>query len=62
MLWTECLCTPNFVRGTPNLQGDGIRRGGLWEVDGVMKVGALVNWTGALTKETPESSLAPPAV
>lgn len=36
--------------------------GGLWEVDGVMKVGALVNWTGALTKETPESSLAPPAV
>ena len=34
VLWTECLCLPEFICWKPKLnsQGDGIRRWGLWEV------------------------------
>lgn len=62
LLWTECLCPPRLLMlksSPPNVMVFG---GGAFERWLDDKTGALMNGISALTKETPESSLASSAM
>ena len=56
LLWAECLCPllPRFICWSPNLQDDGARRSGLWEIIGSWRW-SLHNRIATLIKEAPGS-------